>query len=83
MDPRRSSNIAKFINHSCDPKCELEKIAVRDRYIVKIRALIPIEAGCEATVCFQQSKRATRISRVSNIIVCNCKSSLCSGFLWG
>lgn len=78
IDPRRSGNIVKFINHSCDPNFVLETIAVRDRYIVKVRAVVLIEVGREATVCFQKSKRATRSS-----IACNCESARCSGFLWG
>lgn len=34
IDPRLCGNIAKFVNHSCRPNCQLEMIIVHDRYVV-------------------------------------------------
>lgn len=77
IDPRKCGNDAKFINHSCDPNCILMTVQVRDRYIVKVLAVVPISAGTEATVNFGRRTRAAR-----NRVACNCKAPVCSGFLW-
>lgn len=69
IDPRMSGNDAKYLNHSCDPNCILVTVPLIDRYIVKVLALRPLEAGMEATVNFGRNTRASR-----HRITCNCQS---------
>jgi len=49
IDPTEKGNLARFINHSCDPNCWTEKQNVLGEIAVGIVALKNIEPGTELT----------------------------------
>ena len=49
IDPTEKGNLARFINHSCDPNCGTEKQNVLGEIAVGIVALKNIEPGTELT----------------------------------
>ena len=53
IDARNYGNNARFINHSCDPNCHLQKWRVGDRTRIGIFALRDIEENEELTYDYQ------------------------------
>lgn len=49
IDPTNSGNIARFINHSCDPNCQTTKWQVLDEVAVGIFAIKDIQEDEELT----------------------------------
>ena len=73
IDAFHKGNIARFINHSCDPNCELQKWRVGEHQRIAIVALKDIPKDTELTYDYQFfSKEKT---------VCLCGASNCRGSL--
>eukprot|EP00941_MAST-03F_sp_MAST-3F-sp1_P004647 g4647.t1 len=73
VDAHFMGNIARFINHSCDPNCYLERWNVGGRSKIAIFALRDLKEGEE--LCYDYkfaSKERT---------VCRCGADNCRGFL--
>jgi len=49
IDSYRMGNEARFINHSCDPNCEMQKWSVNGVYRIGLYALKDMPAGTELT----------------------------------
>jgi histone-lysine N-methyltransferase SETD2/UMP-CMP kinase len=49
IDPTYSGNIARFINHSCDPNCQTRKWTVLNEVCVGIFTLKDIQENEELT----------------------------------
>ncbi|KAM4662430.1 LOW QUALITY PROTEIN: histone-lysine N-methyltransferase ASH1L [Discoglossus pictus] len=49
IDSYRMGNEARFINHSCDPNCEMQKWSVNGVYRIGLYALKDMTAGTELT----------------------------------
>ena len=69
------SNLARFINHSCSPNCEIQKWRVRGKPRIEIFARESIKAGTELTFDYQLDSLGNEKKK------CFCGSKNCSGFL--
>ncbi|TPX57791.1 histone-lysine N-methyltransferase [Powellomyces hirtus] len=83
IDPTDRGNVARFINHSCDPN--LVMVPVRINQIVPSAALFAlrdIEAGEELTFDYSGAGEVSQVdSGDANRIRCACGSELCRGYL--
>ena len=75
IDPTSSGNIARFINHSCDPNCQTIKWQVLDEMQVGIFTIKDIQENEELTFNYQFDFFKTLFYR------CYCGSRNCRGFL--
>lgn len=75
IDPTFVGNIARFINHSCDPNCETQKWNVLGEVCVGIFALRDIKENEELSFDYQFDFFKTPFTK------CYCGSSKCKGFL--
>uniref|UniRef100_A0A915KGG2 Histone-lysine N-methyltransferase n=1 Tax=Romanomermis culicivorax TaxID=13658 RepID=A0A915KGG2_ROMCU len=74
IDGYRSGSVARFINHSCQPNCEVQKWVVNGQYRMGIFAVVDIQAGQELTYNYNfQSFSRTGPEK------CLCRSEKCSG----
>ncbi|KAI8918485.1 hypothetical protein DFJ77DRAFT_428605 [Powellomyces hirtus] len=83
IDPTDRGNVARFINHSCDPN--LVMVPVRINQIVPSAALFAlrdIEAREELTFDYSGAGEVSQVdSGDANRIRCACGSELCRGYL--
>lgn len=68
-------NVARFMNHSCQPNCETQKWTVNGDTRVGLFAVVDIPANTELTFnynleCVGKEKK-----------ICKCGASNCSGFI--
>jgi len=75
IDPTYSGNVARFINHSCDPNCETRKWTVLNEICVGIFAIKEIQENEEITFDYQFDFFKTQFCR------CYCGTSKCLGYL--
>ena len=75
IDPTISGNIARFINHSCDPNCQTSKWSVLDEVCVGIFSIKDIQEDEELTFNYQFDFFKTPFTR------CYCGSYNCKKFL--
>eukprot|EP01127_Copromyxa_protea_P019225 TRINITY_DN6187_c0_g1_i1.p1 TRINITY_DN6187_c0_g1~~TRINITY_DN6187_c0_g1_i1.p1 ORF type:complete len:534 (-),score=99.74 TRINITY_DN6187_c0_g1_i1:8-1474(-) len=75
IDASQKGNLARFINHSCDPNCATQKWTVNGRTRVGIFALQDIPAGSELTFDYKFERIGCKKQR------CLCGSSNCRGWL--
>lgn len=75
IDPTEKGNIARFINHSCDPNCRTEKWNILGEIGVGIVAFKDIEPGAELTFDYQFDVYKTPLMR------CLCGAVNCKGYL--
>ena len=69
------SNIARLINHSCDPNCEA--IIEDDR--IWIYALKNIQPGVELAYDYKYERSGDDIRKLEKFYVCRCGSPKCRG----
>lgn len=75
IDATEKGNASRFINHSCDPNCEIQKWQTGDQYSVGIFAIREILPGEEITFDYQ-------FERVGNSSMpCYCGSAKCRHML--
>uniref|UniRef100_T1J8Q7 Histone-lysine N-methyltransferase n=1 Tax=Strigamia maritima TaxID=126957 RepID=T1J8Q7_STRMM len=75
IDAGQKGNLARYMNHSCQPNCETQKWTVNGDTRVGLFAVCDIPSGTELTFnyyldCLANEKRP-----------CNCQAPLCSGFI--
>ena len=75
IDPTYKGNMARFINHSCDPNCETQKWNVLGEICVGIFAIKDIEPGEELTFNYQFDVYQTPFTR------CLCGAPNCKKYL--
>mmetsp|Transcript_37127 Transcript_37127/g.58448 ORF Transcript_37127/g.58448 Transcript_37127/m.58448 type:complete len:446 (-) Transcript_37127:76-1413(-) len=74
IDATKKGNLARFINHSCDPNCSAKVITVQGAKKICIYSARVIEAGEEVTYDY-------KFAEEENKIKCLCKSPKCRGTL--
>jgi hypothetical protein len=74
IDATKKGNLARFINHSCDPNCSARIINANDEKKVVIYALKRIEIGEEVTYDYKFPFEEEKIP-------CHCGSSKCKKWL--
>ncbi|RVW48860.1 Histone-lysine N-methyltransferase ASHH1 [Vitis vinifera] len=77
IDATKKGNLARFINHSCQPNCETMKWSVLGEDRVGIFALRNISVGTELTYSYNFEWYSGAKVR------CLCGATRCSGFLGG
>jgi SET domain-containing protein len=75
IDPTFVGNIARLINHSCEPNCETQKWNVLGEVCVGIFALKDIHENEELTFDYQFDFFKTPFTK------CYCGVSKCKGYL--
>lgn len=76
IDGYRCGSVARLINHSCDPNCEMQKWWVNGQYRMGVFALRDIEAGEELSYNY-------KFHAFNTPQACLCASSSCRGFVDG
>lgn len=77
VDPRQNGNIARYINHSCDPNCE----AVLDNGRIYIESLRAIAKGEEITYDYALTFERPPSKRDMERYRCYCRGANCRGTL--
>lgn len=85
IDANFDGNLARWINHSCDPNCE----AVGDELVINgslrerviIQSLRPIAVGEEITIDYGIVLEERHTARMKRIWACLCRSEECTGTL--
>ena len=75
IDPTKNGNMARFINHSCDPNCETRKWHVKGELCIGIFAKKDIQEDEELTFNYDFDLNKTRYQK------CLCGSKNCRGYL--
>ncbi|XP_018420740.1 PREDICTED: histone-lysine N-methyltransferase ASH1L [Nanorana parkeri] len=78
IDSYRMGNESRFINHSCDPNCEMQKWAVNGVYRIGLYALKDMPAGTELT--YDYNFHAFNTERQQ---LCKCGFDRCRGIIGG
>lgn len=75
IDASRKGNLARYINHSCDPNCATRKWVVNGETRIGIFAIEDIKAGTELTFDYQFERIGGAKQK------CLCGSEKCRGYL--
>ena len=75
IDPTKNGNMARFINHSCDPNCETRKWHVKGELCIGIFAKKDIKEDEELTFNYDFDLNKTRYQK------CLCGAKNCRGYL--
>uniref|UniRef100_A0A8C5PI26 ASH1 like histone lysine methyltransferase n=1 Tax=Leptobrachium leishanense TaxID=445787 RepID=A0A8C5PI26_9ANUR len=78
IDSYRMGNEARFINHSCDPNCEMQKWSVNGVYRIGLYALKDMPAGTELTYDYNFHSFNTEKQQL-----CKCGYEKCRGIIGG
>uniref|UniRef100_A0AAV2K7R9 Histone-lysine N-methyltransferase ASH1L-like n=1 Tax=Knipowitschia caucasica TaxID=637954 RepID=A0AAV2K7R9_KNICA len=78
IDSYRMGNEARFINHSCEPNCEMQKWSVNGVYRIGLFALKDISSGTELTYDYNFHSFNTEEQQA-----CMCGSESCRGIIGG
>ncbi|XP_051948571.1 histone-lysine N-methyltransferase ASH1L-like [Xyrauchen texanus] len=78
IDSYRMGNEARFINHSCEPNCEMQKWSVNGVYRIGLFALKDMNSGTELTYDYNFHSFNTEEQQV-----CKCGSEACRGIIGG
>ncbi|XP_014899870.1 histone-lysine N-methyltransferase ASH1L isoform X1 [Poecilia latipinna] len=78
IDSFHMGNEARFINHSCEPNCEMQKWSVNGVYRIGLFALKDIHSGTELTYDYNFHSFNTEEQQV-----CKCGSESCRGIIGG
>ncbi|XP_060607678.1 uncharacterized protein LOC132759835 [Ruditapes philippinarum] len=78
IDGYRMGNIARFVNHSCEPNCEMQKWNVNGTYHMCLFALKDIEPGDELVYDYNFQSFNHDAQQT-----CKCGSECCRGIIGG
>ncbi|KAL1772606.1 histone-lysine N-methyltransferase ASH1L isoform X1 [Sigmodon hispidus] len=78
IDSYRMGNEARFINHSCDPNCEMQKWSVNGVYRIGLYALKDVPAGTELT--YDYNFHSFNVEKQQ---LCKCGFEKCRGIIGG
>ncbi len=76
IDARKRGGIARYINHSCDPNCVVERWKVRGILRAAVIAIQDIPAGTELSFDYQWERKRGRAPTK-----CHCGEAICRGTL--
>ncbi|XP_013389870.1 histone-lysine N-methyltransferase ASH1L isoform X3 [Lingula anatina] len=78
IDGYRMGNIGRFVNHSCQPNCEMQKWNVNGVYRIGLFALKDIPADTELTYDYN-----FHAFNMDSQQICKCGSTKCRGIMGG
>lgn len=76
IDACRKGTEARFINHSCEPNCHIEKWRVNGEFCIGVVASGDIKAGTELTYDYKFESVSD-----DNMLQCHCGASKCRGLI--
>lgn len=76
IDGNKRTNVARLINHSCDPNCEA---IIDDDNRIWIYALKNIQPGVELVYDYKYERVGDDIKKLEKFYVCHCGSPKCRG----
>ena len=79
IDANVDGNMARWINHSCEPNCEAETVEVKGETRIFISALRDIGAGEELHYNYGLTLDERYTPKLKKQFECRCGSSKCSG----
>ncbi|KAJ3120871.1 hypothetical protein HK098_004187 [Nowakowskiella sp. JEL0407] len=77
LDARKKGNLARFMNHSCNPNCALQKWVVNSRVRIGIFAVKDVDIGEELTFDYKFERYGQEAQP------CYCGESVCTGVIGG
>ncbi|KAH9277398.1 hypothetical protein BASA83_000268 [Batrachochytrium salamandrivorans] len=77
IDASKKGNCSRFLNHSCDPNCTLQKWLVGDTLRIGLFALRTIPKGTEVTFDYKFERYGSKAQD------CHCGASVCTGSIGG
>ncbi|ORY52994.1 hypothetical protein BCR33DRAFT_711392 [Rhizoclosmatium globosum] len=77
IDAYKKGNIARFMNHSCVPNCELQKWVVGNQIRMGFFTVSDVEAGTELTFDYKFERYGAEPQ------ICYCGHSACKGIIGG
>ena len=77
VDGSRMSNLARFMNHCCEPNCVTQKWAVDGEIVVGFFTNTFIPKGTELSIDYNFERYSSRT------IECKCGAPSCTGFIGG
>ncbi|XP_071965480.1 uncharacterized protein [Antedon mediterranea] len=78
IDGHRAGNEGRFVNHSCEPNCEMQKWCVQGVYRIALFSLQDIPADEELTYDYNFHAFSSEGQQI-----CKCKSQSCRGYIGG
>jgi len=79
IDGNSNGNIARWINHSCDPNCEADMVEVKGETRIFISALRDIPAGEELVYNYGLELDERYTKKLKKQFACHCGAKNCSG----
>ncbi|CAM6101848.1 unnamed protein product [Calypogeia fissa] len=79
IDATRKGSFGRFVNHSCEPNCEMKKLTGLGEDRIGIYTTVDIPAGTELTIDYLKSRWYSGDSKVR----CACGAKSCIGTLGG
>lgn len=79
VDANVDGNMARWINHSCEPNCEAETVEVKGETRIFISALRDIETGEELHYNYGLTLDERYTPKLKKQFECRCGSSKCTG----
>ena len=79
IDGNANGNIARWINHSCEPNCEADQVEIDGVTRIFISALVDIPAGEEVLYNYGLSLDERYTPKLKKQFECRCGSSKCTG----
>lgn len=79
IDGNANGNLARWINHSCDPNCEADTVDVKGETRIFISTLRPIRAGEELVYNYGLSLDERYTPKLKKQFECRCGAATCSG----
>ncbi|XP_030370001.1 probable histone-lysine N-methyltransferase set-23 [Scaptodrosophila lebanonensis] len=80
VDPSRRGNIGRYLNHSCQPNCDLKAVRV-DSPVPKIGIFALRDIAAYEELCFHYGGDDPPTTVPSNAKPCLCSSSMCTGVM--
>lgn len=75
IDAQKKGNVARFMNHSCNPNCQLQKWMVGDQIRMGFFAIKHVRAGAELTFDYKFERYGLEAQR------CYCGEPNCKGYI--
>ncbi|XP_034130112.1 histone-lysine N-methyltransferase SETMAR [Drosophila guanche] len=80
VDPSRRGNIGRYINHSCEPNCQIAAVRI-DCPIPKICIFAARNIHAHEELCFHYGGEDQQVDQASDSKTCLCTADSCAGFM--
>ncbi|KAH8306130.1 hypothetical protein KR018_002152, partial [Drosophila ironensis] len=80
VDPSRRGNIGRYLNHSCEPNCQIAAVRV-DCPIPKIGIFAARDIAAQEELCFHYGGEGQQLKNLNHGRTCLCAAPNCTGFM--